>query len=527
MATPAGRRVHRRLGPHPLGRHDSTCSSGCTTAPATPRCSTSPTGSTGCRRTGSDGIASLHNVNFAQGFREPAQYWQLSGDAVHRDADLPQLRHDHAYVRPVPRRRVRRRRERAARLRRSPAGLRDLRRRRVHGQPRAAHPPHRRPGVGRPRPRTSRSTCCPPALDPHGKVTHYVTSANVVRLDNVAQDPPPVPERLRHAGLQARHHATTAAARTTTGRAGRTSSRRCGCARRTAGSRPHCTGRRPSPRPSPARGDDHRADRLPVRGHDHVHAHMPQRDRFSVRAAGAGLVREPTAAVNGSAVDDRRRAPVRDGQPDLAVPATPSCCTLPMTPRTRVWGRAARVSVDHGALTFSLAVRRSSGAGTPAPRTWPEYEVTSQHRVELRPDSRSPAGRGHRRRTSTTRSRWPPHRSGSPCDAQTDPGLDRRQRERRRHAAGRPGRDRPRRCERVTLVPMGAARLRITAFPRTGGTRDVGHAGTGMPAPEQEQRQGARGRPDVHGRTPRRSSSSTTTAPPTTSGGSSTSATVG
>ncbi|HET6737683.1 MAG TPA: beta-L-arabinofuranosidase domain-containing protein, partial [Kribbella sp.] len=33
-----------------------------------------------------DGIPTWHNVNLAQGFREPLQYWLLSGDAKHRDA---------------------------------------------------------------------------------------------------------------------------------------------------------------------------------------------------------------------------------------------------------------------------------------------------------------------------------------------------------------------------------------------------------------------------------------------------------
>src|SRR5262249_17324935 len=31
-------------------------------------------------------IPTLHNVNIAQGFREPAQYWMLSGDPAHRAA---------------------------------------------------------------------------------------------------------------------------------------------------------------------------------------------------------------------------------------------------------------------------------------------------------------------------------------------------------------------------------------------------------------------------------------------------------
>ena len=36
-------------------------------------------------------LASLHNVNFAQGFREPAQFWTLSGDSTHRDGSCRSL----------------------------------------------------------------------------------------------------------------------------------------------------------------------------------------------------------------------------------------------------------------------------------------------------------------------------------------------------------------------------------------------------------------------------------------------------
>ena len=36
-------------------------------------------------------LPNWHNVNVAQGFREPAQYWQLSGEAEHLRGDLPLL----------------------------------------------------------------------------------------------------------------------------------------------------------------------------------------------------------------------------------------------------------------------------------------------------------------------------------------------------------------------------------------------------------------------------------------------------
>ena len=75
---------------------------------------------------------------------------------------LPELHHHAGHLRPVPGRRVRGRRERPARLQRPAPGFRDLRHRRVHGQPRDPDQDHRRPALGRPHRGAWRSTCCPP-----------------------------------------------------------------------------------------------------------------------------------------------------------------------------------------------------------------------------------------------------------------------------------------------------------------------------------------------------------------------------
>ena len=65
----------------------------------------------------------------------------------------------------------------------TPPGLRDLRHRRVHGQPRAADPVTGDP-LWADRCEELAQHCCPPRLDPASKSTHYITSANSVDLNN-------------------------------------------------------------------------------------------------------------------------------------------------------------------------------------------------------------------------------------------------------------------------------------------------------------------------------------------------------
>ena len=87
-------------------------------------------------------LPSLHNVNLAQGFREPAVYSVLSADASHRQATYNDYNTIMNNVRAGRRGWLRGRRERAAGLRRPAAGLRDVRDRRVHGQSRDLGPDH-------------------------------------------------------------------------------------------------------------------------------------------------------------------------------------------------------------------------------------------------------------------------------------------------------------------------------------------------------------------------------------------------
>jgi hypothetical protein len=132
------------------------------------------------------GIVSLHNVNFAQGFREPAQYWTLSGNAGDRTASYTNYNTMMASYGQFP-----------------GGGF--------------AGDENARPGFGDPRQgfetcgivefmasneiltratgdpvwadRTERLAfnLLPAALDPQGKVCHYITSANSIQLDDVAK----------------------------------------------------------------------------------------------------------------------------------------------------------------------------------------------------------------------------------------------------------------------------------------------------------------------------------------------------
>jgi Beta-L-arabinofuranosidase, GH127/Ricin-type beta-trefoil lectin domain-like len=132
------------------------------------------------------GIASLHNVNFAQGFREPAQFWVLSGNAADRTAAYNNYNMMQAIYGQFP-----------------GGGF--------------AGDENARPGFTDPR--QGFETCgiveymtsheiltritgdpvwgdriedlafnsLPAALDPQGRVCHYITSANSVDLDNAAK----------------------------------------------------------------------------------------------------------------------------------------------------------------------------------------------------------------------------------------------------------------------------------------------------------------------------------------------------
>jgi hypothetical protein len=171
----------------------------------------------------------------------------------------------------------------------------------------------------------------------------------------------------------------------------------------------------------------------------------------------------PSLRVNGEALPLKAAPPCyavieRTWRPDDRVELR-----LPMRTTTRAWDRGA-VSVEHGPLTFSLAIeenwRRFAGTSS-----WPEYEVTAGSPWNYGLDGTSFT---LRRRAAT----------GNPF---TRRGVPMELRAKARRIANwraddenvvRPLQDSPARSgeplETVTLIPMGAARLRITTFPVIG-----------------------------------------------------------
>ena len=208
-----------------------------------------------------DNLVDPHNVNIAQGFREPAQYCPLRSGS-RRTPDTYGT-----YAKAM------------APYGQFPGGgfAGDENARPGHGDPRqgfetcgivefmASHQLLTRT-TGDPlwadRCEELAFNSLPASLDPSGKAVHYVTSANSVDLD----DAPKRTGSSRTASpcrRTCRASTSTAAARTTTAWAGRTSSRSSGSPPRTADSPRRCTRRRRSPQGRRRHGGDlHRGDRL-------------------------------------------------------------------------------------------------------------------------------------------------------------------------------------------------------------------------------------------------------------------------
>ena len=160
---------------------------------------------------------------------------------------------------------------------------------------------------------------------------------------------------------------------------------------------------------------------------------------------------------------------------------------LPMQPSVRVWEKNNNsISVDHGPLTFSLLLEENwhRYAGT---ERWPEYEVhtTAPWNYGLVLDHRHP-----------NRSFGVHRKAGAlptnPFTHETNP-IELRAKA-KRIPAWQPDADgvvsvlqpSPARSmeatETVTLIPMGAARLRICSFPQIGDAPDA-HEWVAPPAP--------------------------------------------
>lgn len=414
-----------------------------------------------------DNVASLHNVNFAQGFREPAQYWLVSGDPVHRGSAY------RVYDRIM------------SSYGQFPGGG-------------FAGDENARPGFGDPR--QGFETCgvvefmashelltritgdplwadrteelafnmLPACLDPQGKVSHYVTSANSVQLDDFAktrrqfqndfamQAYKPGITRYRccphNYGQGWPYYVEEMWLTTTDG----------GIVASLYGPSTVTVGTTKIEQQTTYPFGDTITFRLT----------LPQRRSFPFSLRIPGWCANPQLTVNGSPV---------------TAPAGPKYATitrtwqtgdvvrlrLPMAPRTRVW-RDNAVSVDYGALTFALRIeeRWNRYAGSVE---WPEYEVKpgSAWNYGLLPGQRFTVATGGNVHDPFTLANAPirltAHARAIPdwtVDSENVVGT---------MNSGPVATNEP--VKRVTLVPMAAARLRITSFPQTGGGKGWGTQG--------------------------------------------------
>ncbi|CAM4013613.1 glycoside hydrolase family 127 protein [Kibdelosporangium persicum] len=414
-----------------------------------------------------DTIASLHNVNFAQGFREPAQYWQLSKNPVHRDSVYRVYNAIMAQYGQFP-----------------GGGF--------------AGDENARPGYGDPR--QGFETCgvvefmashelltritgdplwadrteelafnmLPACLDPQGKVTHYVTSANGVQLDDFAKTRRQFQNGFAMQAYKPGIHAYRCCPHNygqgwpyyveemwlTTSDGGIVASL-YGPSTVTVGTT-----------------KIEQQTNYPFSDTITFRLTLPQPKRFPFSVRVPSWCANPLLTVNGTAV---------------IAPAGPKYATitrtwqtgdivrlrLPMSPRTRIWQNKA-VSVDYGALTFSLRIeeRWNRYAGT---ADWPEYEVkpASAWNYGLRPNQQFTVSTGGDLNDPFTLANAPIQLTARAqaipdwtVDSENVVGT---------MNSGPVATDAP--VQQVTLVPMAAARLRITAFPQTGGSKGWGTPG--------------------------------------------------
>ncbi|GGN30330.1 hypothetical protein GCM10011609_88070 [Lentzea pudingi] len=420
-------------------------------------------------------LPTLHNVNIAQGFREPAQYWLLSGDSAHREATY------RAYD----------------------TVMRD------YGQfPGGgfAGDENARPGFGDPR--QGFETCgvveymashellgritgdavwadraedlafnlLPAALDPSGKVTHYVTPANVMRLDDVTKRrrqfqngfamlayKPGVDEyrccphnygqgwpyfveemwwATHDGGLVAAHYGPC---RVTTTVAG-------GVAITINEDTTYPFGETITFRVQPAQSVE-----FPL---------ILRVPRWCQQASATVNGQAVTISATGGFTMIRRRW----------APGDVLVLSLPMTASLKTWTvNHSAVSVEQGPLTYSLRIdeRWNRYAGT---ADWPELEVTAGSSWNVALDAGTPltvsrSGGDLNDPFSTTNA---PVRITARVRDLPDWTADSEQ------VIGTLN-DSPvwtaAPSRQATLIPAGAARLRITAFPRSGGTRGWGTPG--------------------------------------------------
>ncbi|HEU4425199.1 MAG TPA: beta-L-arabinofuranosidase domain-containing protein, partial [Pilimelia sp.] len=415
------------------------------------------------------GLPNLHNVNVAQGFREPAQYWVLSGNDADRAATYglyDTIQRDYGQfpgggfagdeiMRPAftdPRQGF------------ETCGIVEYMLSheiltRITGDP-----------VWADRVEELAFNSLPAALDPSGKAVHYVTSANVVDLDNAAktmgqfsngfamQSYRPGIDQYRccphNYGMGWPYYVEEMWLATGDGGVCAALYGPCTVTARVAGGTPVTI--------TESTGYPF-TDTITFR----VQTAAPVAFPFVVRIP--GWCAAPELRVNGAAVAagaGPRYATVNRtwSNGDIVT------LRLPMSATARTWPRQHNaVSVNFGALTFSLRITEN-WVQTGGSAQFPEFDVHpgSAWNYGLVPgaaievsagggslaDPFTPANAPVRLTASAQKiDAWQADTQRVVTPLQDGPV-----------ASSAP-------VERITLIPMGAARLRITAFPQTGGSR--------------------------------------------------------
>lgn len=421
-----------------------------------------------------DTVASPHNVNFAQGFREPALYWLLSGDDTHRASVYRTYDSVMSAYGQFP-----------------GGGFAGDENIRVgYGDPRqgfetcgvvefmASHELLTRltgDPVWADRTEDLAFNMLPASLDPQGKSVHYVTGANSVQLDDV-----PKRRRQFQNGFAMQAYLPGV------------DQYRC-CPHNYGQGWPYYVEEMWLATPDggvAAALYGPSSVTVTVAGGTTVTITedtaypfgdtitftmaMPTAAAFPFAVRVPGWCASPALTVNGTGVDlggGPRFEPVNrtwnDG--DTVV------LTLPMTPRTRAWsGNHDAMSVDYGALTFSLLIDEQWNrfGGTV---DFPEYEVKpgSAWNVGLVPDAAMTVATGGDVADPFTLENAPVRIT---AQAQDIPDWAADNENVVGTLQGGPVAT-PSPARQVELVPMGAARLRITTFPQTGGAAAWGTPG--------------------------------------------------
>ncbi|MDC0707561.1 glycoside hydrolase family 127 protein [Stigmatella sp. ncwal1] len=416
-----------------------------------------------------DGLPNLHNVNIAQGFREPAQYGVLSGEARHRTASYDRYNDVQARFGQFPGggfagdENIR-------------AGLVDPRQgfetcgiveymlshellNRITGDP-----------VWADRVEDLAFNSLPASLDPLGRSIHYVTSANSIDLDNV---PKTLGQFQNGFAMQSYKSGID--------------EYRC-CPHNYGMGWPYFVEEMWLATPD---GGLCAAMYGPctvtatVSGGVRVtlteNTHYPFTDTVTLSLSMTGTATfplqlripawctAPELRINGATV------PVSGGPRYASTTRTWAngdtvTLRLPMRPTVRTWpAQHNAVSVNHGPLTFSLRITEN-WVQTGGSAQWPQYDVHagSAWNYGLVPgaaisvttgvgnlaDPFTPANAPIRLTTNGQRiDGWQADSQHVVTPLQDGPIAT------------------PTPVEAVTLIPMGAARLRITSFPQTGGTR--------------------------------------------------------